>query len=312
MKQKFNLQLMANLPHDGFSLDELVIETKKMFETEGIPGFLRVLLFLLDHALYPSTLGAQKENYCCEKSHFVVVGREEKPIVTSCGKLFISWTRLKCKSCGRSMIPLRGFLGLEPYQTKTNELEKIVTEVVSEQSYRRTSQHLETIGCIPIPHTRLHRWVMRSDCDEISPKKRVQTLIADGTGFKRKPTFDSNRGEVRLVVGVTEDNIVVPYGAWSEESWRSIGNQIKQANHPHPKLKFKPVADMLVSDGEEGLIRGLKKLTNDNWQLAAKKQSSLVRDCALSPEAMHPNSRRMKRVENERNPTVRSKKNLTS
>jgi hypothetical protein len=35
MQQMFNLKLSANLPEIGFSLDELIIESKKMFETEG-------------------------------------------------------------------------------------------------------------------------------------------------------------------------------------------------------------------------------------------------------------------------------------
>jgi hypothetical protein len=65
---------------------------------------------------------------------------------------------------------------------------------------------------------------------------------------------------VRLVVGVTKDGLVVPYGAWTEDSWAKIGRDIKQANHPHPKLMFKPIADMFVSDGEPGMVRSLKKL----------------------------------------------------
>ncbi len=36
LQQKFALKLFANLPEEGFSLDELVIETKKLFETEEI------------------------------------------------------------------------------------------------------------------------------------------------------------------------------------------------------------------------------------------------------------------------------------
>ncbi len=95
MKQKFNLKLMANLPNDGFSMDELVIETKKMFETEGMTGFLRVLLFLLDNVIYPSVIGAQKKKYCCEKSHFQVAGREEKPIRSKTNKApFASLARI--------------------------------------------------------------------------------------------------------------------------------------------------------------------------------------------------------------------------
>jgi len=50
----------------------------------------------------------------------------------------IRWRRLKCINCGKTLTPLRQFLGLERYQSKTSELEKLVTEVVSEQSYRRS------------------------------------------------------------------------------------------------------------------------------------------------------------------------------
>ncbi len=272
MKQKFNLKLSAELPDTGFSLDELVIETKKMFETEGMVGFLKPLLILLDYLIYPQLLGANKNKGCCCKyCHYVISQKEVKRVMTSCGELSFPWTRLRCKSCGKSAIPLRDFLGLESYQTKTSELEKIVTEVVSEQSYRRTSQHLETVGNIPVPHTRLHRWVMKSDCDKIDAKKKVQTIIADGTGYKKKPVDGSNRGEVRLVVGVTKEGLIVPFGAWTEESWQSIGSEIKQANHPHPKLYFKPIAEMLVTDGEPGMIRYLKKLAKDHqrcmWHL---------------------------------------------
>lgn len=271
MKQNFTLKLATELPIDGFSLDELVIETKKMFETEGMVGFLRVLLTLLDYLLFPSELGPGSQRNCCQNSHFVVCRSEDKSLLTSVGKLVFSWTRLRCKNCRKTHIPLREFLGLESYQNRTSELEKIVTEVVSEQSYRRTSQHLETIGCIPVAHTRLHRWVMKSDCDKIDAKGRVKTLISDGTGYKKVPERGSNRGEVRLVVGVTNEGVVVPYGAWTESSWRDIGKEIKQANHPNPKLFFKPIADVLVSDGEDGMLRGLKKLTKEQqrcvWHL---------------------------------------------
>jgi hypothetical protein len=268
MKEKFAMLLGVNLEEGGFSLDELVFRTKELFEKEGMVGFLRCILILLDQLVYLPSLGKQskKESGCCASPYFVVSQQEEKLVFTSCGKLRVRWTRIRCKHCKKSFIPLRSFLNVESYQRKTSELEKIVTEVVSEQSYRRTSQHLETIGSIPVPHTTLHRWVMKSDCDEIDPKKRVQTIIADGTGFKQKPHYredKSNRGEVKVMVGITKDGTILPYGAWTEESWRKIGNQVKKANHSSDKLMFKPIAKCLVSDGEEKLINGLKKLTED-------------------------------------------------
>jgi len=270
--QKFNLTLLTKLPENGFSLDELVYKTKEMFEEDGQTGFLTVLLGLLDQIVYPSEARKNKARKCCSESYYVVSGREFKRIMTSIGELYIPWTRLKCKGCGKSFIPLREHLGVEPHQPKSSELEKIVMEVVSEQSYRRSSQHIESIGCLPVPHTRLHRWVAQSNCDEMNQTKRVQTLVADGTGFKKKLDFEgSNRGEVRVVVGVTKEGKVTPYGAWCEESWKDIGKEIKNSNPTNKKIKYKPIADMLVSDGEEGIIRAFKSVTKDQqrctWHL---------------------------------------------
>lgn len=275
MNQKFNLTILSSLPlKEGFSLDELVIETKRMFEAEGMAGFINVIAMLLDLIVVPPLLGhwESAESNCCDKAHYSVHQREAKSLRTSAGLLSLLWTRIRCVACGKTFIPLRGYLNLEPHQRKTSELEKIVAEVVSEQSYRRSSQHLETIGSIPVPHTTLHRWVMTSDCDEISLKKRVRTLVADGTGFKQKIDDDgSNRGEVCVVVGITKDNQVVPYGAWTEESWAEISRKIKKANHPHPSIKFNPVADLLVSDGELPLVKYMGRLTKETqrciWHL---------------------------------------------
>ena len=275
LNQKFTLGIFANLPvKEGFSLDELVIEVRRLFETEGMAGLVNVIVQLLDLIIHPPLLGAwekAKEN-CCDHAHYVIHQQEAKQMRSSVGQLSLLWTRIRCVTCKKSFIPLRGYLNMEPYQRKTSELEKIVTEVVSEQSYRRSTQHLETIGSIPVPHTTLHRWVMKSDCDEISLKKRVRTLVADGTGFKQKLDENgSNRGEVCVVVGITKDNLIVPYGAWTEESWADISREIKKANHPHPKIKFNPIADLLVSDGEPALVRYMGRLTKETqrciWHL---------------------------------------------
>jgi hypothetical protein len=266
LQQKFSLKMGINLPDVGFSLDELVIEAKRVFETEGIVGFLRVILILLDQIIYHAALGNGSGLSCCDKPNYHVNKREDKSVRTSVGLLQMTWTRLKCATCRSSFIPLKHFLGLERYQRKTTELEKIVADVVADQSYRRTSKHLETVGEIPVPHTTLHRWIMKSDCDKITPKNRVASIVADGTGYKIKPDLndDSNRGEMKIVIGVTKDKKLVPYGAWADTSWWDIGTEIKSANHPSPdKIKFRPIADMLVSDGEEELIDGLKRLTKE-------------------------------------------------
>lgn len=136
-------------------------------------------------------------------------------------------------------------------------------EVVSEQSYRRSSRHLETIGDIPVPKSTAHRWVVESPCDEIDTgTETFDQLFADGTGYKRRCNREAkttNRGELRIALGVDKRGLVVPLGSWSGESWETIGQAIKG------KRKDKqPVADVLVSDGERGLSQALSDLCNEH------------------------------------------------
>lgn len=62
------------------------------------------------------------------------------------------------------------------------------------------------------------------------------------------------------MIGLSSDGDVIPFGAWTRANWRDIGALIKRANHPSDKIKFKPIAKTLITDGEEELIRRLKKL----------------------------------------------------
>jgi hypothetical protein len=84
-------------------------------------------------------------------------------------------------------------------------LERVVTEIVAEQNYRRLSRHLTLIGEIPVPKSTAHRWVMASNCDEVtSDGKRSALLFADGTGYKCRPDSKrglDNGGDLRVVLG---------------------------------------------------------------------------------------------------------------
>jgi len=100
---------------------------------------------------------------------------------------------------------------------------------------------------------------MESYCDELKVDGSVvDTLFVDGIGYKRRPSEDlNNRGEVRVVLGVGHDGRVLPFGAWSGQSWEEIGKEIRSR-----MLHSGPLADVLVSDGEPGLSEGLSELVN--------------------------------------------------
>lgn len=264
MEKSIALKVTALLSEKGFSLDELVLKTKELFDREGMAGFVGLLLELVDAHLCTTLIhktSVWQRAPCCERAAYELDRRVSRRLRTSIGTIHLHWRRLRCVHCGRSFVPLREFLGLECYQSKTNELERIVTEVVAEQNYRRLTRHLELIGMIPVPKSTAHRWVAASDCDEIvTAGKTVQELLADGTGYKRRPDASagvSNHGEVRVVLGVSPGGTVIPMGAWSGKSWEEIGEAIA------PKeAKTGPIAEVLVSDGEQGIVEELARLVN--------------------------------------------------
>ncbi len=145
----------------------------------------------------------------------------------------------------------------------------------SEYKYAKdfTSSHPKLVGAVgandtmgfSTAHTTLHRWFSKTDSTNMNTKQRVDFLVADGTGFKKdKDDKGSNRGEVRIVIGYSKTGEVIPFGAWTRASWKDIGRYLKSENHPSEKLKFKPIAGTLITDGEEELVRALKKLANSH------------------------------------------------
>lgn len=259
------IEIVGSLSEKGFSLDELVIKTKELFEKEGMAGFVGLLLSLFDEHISLSMVrgvsGCGIER-CCSNSRYEFYRRSRKRFRTSIGTVRIQWRRLRCINCKNTIVPLRHFLGLKQYQSRSSELERMLVEVVSEQSYRRTSKHLKIIGEIPVPKSTAHRWVMESDCDEIrTDGKLVDVLVADGTGYKRRSDPSkgiSNRGDLKVVLGITTEGTVVPFGSWSSNSWEEIGEQIRKKT-----VKADPIAKILLSDGELGLSEGLAHLANE-------------------------------------------------
>jgi len=259
------MELLATTAEEGFSLDELVFKTKNLFETRGMAGFVELILLLVEERIGLAFCRHSIPSWfppCCDHPQFEWKDRRPRKLRTSVGTLDFQWKRLRCRYCQKTFIPLRLFLGLQVQQAKTSELEKTVVEVISEQSYRRSSKHLQTIGAIPVPKSTAHRWVAQSDCGETDSGTRTfGLLLADATGYKRRPDkvkAINSRGEVRIAFGVENTGQITALGAWSGEDWDAIARQIRGK-----RKDGKPVADMLVSDGERGLIESLGKLCDD-------------------------------------------------
>lgn len=261
MQNIITLEVLSAVSERYYSLDELVIETRRLFEREGLSGIIGLILRLFDEKICMELIQGTRTNkkQCCDNPRYVHQDQIDRQFRTSAGTVKIRWRRLRCQKCGSSILPLRDFLGLEPYQSKTSELEKMVAEVVSEQSYRRSSSHLDIIGQIPVPKSTAHRWIADSDCDTIDEhKETLDILFADGTGYKRRPDKKkniTNQGELRVALGVDKHGQIMPLGAFSGASWEQIASAIKGT-----RTDKQVVADMLVSDGEQGICETIGKL----------------------------------------------------
>ena len=266
MQETFYIEILGCVSEKNFSLDELVTQAKELFAREGIAGFLGLLLRLLDEKVSLELSGGKKSEgrmKCCKDSHFEIHQLRKRTFRTSVGKIKIHWRRLKCRFCKKTIIPLREILGLKKRQRKTSELEKMVAEVISEQSYRRSSRHLQTIGNIPVPKSTAHRWVMESDCDELEiGDKPLEVLLADGTAFKGrdlgKTGFYQGKGDLRILLGITSEGELTALGSWAGVSWKEVGDEIRKQTEGG-----KPLAKVLLSDGELGLAEGLVGFTSD-------------------------------------------------
>jgi len=286
MQNIITIDVFCATSEKGFSLDELVFKTKQLFETEGLAGFVALILQLIDEIICMRIVqGKMKPDKqpCCTRPTFGHHDLSDRRFRSSVGDIIIRWRRLKCRHCGKTITPLREFLGLELYQSKTSELEKMVTEVVSEQSYRRSSSHLDIIGSIPVPKSTTHRWVAQSNCDQIDTENQpLDLLFADGTGYKRRPDPDkdiSNRGELRIALGVDKSGSIVPLGAFSGKSWEEISTIINGQTE-----QGEPLADILVSDGERALAKNLAGLCKghqrSHWHLVRDLNYTMWQDDA--------------------------------
>lgn len=261
---KLSLHVGAEFSLENFSLSQLVFAVKELFDNEGLPGFLSAFLKIVEQSFIQSGI-ACKHCQSGTQGKVHAHGTSERTLRTSLGIVKLNLIRVKCQACKKTFTPLNQILDLDKFDRKTREFEKLSIETIAEQSFRRSSVQLEkTIG-FPTAHTTLHRWFTTTKSIATSVKHRVKTLIADGTGYKKKiDSNGSNRGEVKVVIGLTSDGELVPFGAWTRASWNDLANYIKRSNHASEKIKFRPIAELLVTDGEEGLIRAMKKLANQH------------------------------------------------
>lgn len=273
VSNQLSLNIGSEFSLKDFSFSQLITAVKLLIDTEGVPGLVKAMVILVEMLLIKSGVSCPH----CESEKYHLHSKSERTLKTTIGEVRLALSRLQCLGCGKTYCPLNKLMDLDPYSRKSRELEKLSLETVTNQSFRRSAEHLEDTLGFSTAHTTLHRWFQDTDATNINLKKKVDFLAADGTGFKReKDESGSNRGEVRVIIGYNKSGEVVPFGAWTRASWKDIGKLLKSKNHASEKIKFKPIAGTLVTDGEEELINALKKLANTHQRCLFHMTHELV------------------------------------
>jgi len=256
MQEKLTLDLSFCLDEKGFSLDEFITVLRDTFEAEnGLPKIVTLILQLYQESLlYHISKKTNQSITCCGQSNFVLNGSYDRRIRTTLGEINLSYHRIKCKECNKDIVPLKEHLSIDKYQTKTNELEEVIINAVSETTYRRAVNTVSEHGLINIPYRTAHDWVMRTDCDEIQlPVDMVNSvgplqIFADGTGFKGTPKDGKHKkGDLKTIIGVNTQGEVFPLGSYTDKNWSEIAQTWEDS-----KLQLAD-GSVFISDGELGL-----------------------------------------------------------
>ena len=290
MQESIALNMLIATSDDGFSLDEFVICLKEFAMKEGLPGVAAFILRLVDEYLQVLRMKVPKSNRSrcphCGGQELAVKHVEPRQMTTSIGEVKFSWRRLICLSCRKTHVPLRDYLKLERWQSKTGELARVAVETFCEQSYRRGTAHFSTIGVNPVARSTGQRWIMETQSAQCDQKcEDVAAIMADATGYKRRPDTSAgmdNAGEVRVSIGLKRNGQWVPLGAHTQETWDQIAAQIGvcvgQDQH-------KP--ELAVVDGGRGMAEAFSKVANSvqrcEWHLVSQLRYALYDDKVKKP-----------------------------
>jgi hypothetical protein len=262
-KKDFSLLSSVAIKEFNFSFDELLQTIEEKIAQGGAKAVTEYICNWLSVVIsdnYSETVLPKLETSCCNTPYWLRHGKTQKTMQTSFGKLNLNLQRMKCHNCHTTHNPFNIFFDLKD-RRHSYELEMKAVTVLADQSYRRTCKHLSLISGSSLTKNQLHRIVLSNDLkkQDLKIKNDLQVLAADGTGYK--PHSEDSKQELKIVMGIDSNQKLIPIGAWIRSSWAQIGREIKKANHPNKKLAFKPVANILLSDGDRNLIKGLKPLT---------------------------------------------------
>lgn len=269
MQYNITTSLIVSLSENGFGLDELIYRMEELANKKAFPQLLKTIVLLVDENLRLKVMLRQplpeKCGCTCAHPDLVLDGGMPRKIRTRLGIVDLPRiTRVKCKHCGKTFVPLALMCGLERHQTMSNELAKLVLEQCAQESYRVATSNIHEMTAAKESHSTFRRWVLKTDADEIRVPEGTMgavpgVLYADGTKCKSIGADGrACKGDVKVLLGVRNEGTVFPIGTWTgHETWQDISDQLTKR-----QVKF-PDGTILVCDGEIGLAESLSKLASD-------------------------------------------------
>ena len=194
MQYNITTSLIVSLSENGFGLDELIYRMEELANKKAFPQLLKTIVLLVDENLRLKVMLRQplpeKCGCTCAHPDLVLDGGMPRKIRTRLGIVDLQRiTRVKCKHCGKTFVPLALMCGLERHQTMSNELAKLVLEQCAQESYRVATGNIHEMTAAKESHSTFRRWVLKTDADEIRVPEGTMgavpgVLYADGTKCK--------------------------------------------------------------------------------------------------------------------------------
>jgi len=210
-------------------------------------------------------------------------GHRNRKIKTVFGLLDMRVRRAECLTCGSRYSPLLNALQVTPYSRKETNVEHEVIEAVIDTNYRRLIEGRS----IDISLGGVHNIVVGSDIDKAFqdriPAEDLSGIMADGTGIKQ---HKGSKGELRTIIGISQQGRVIPLGSFVNTSWSEIDNAIR--------ARIKETADHsipFVYDGDPGLddfLSGVAEAQRCTWHAPRGLYYALWEDGLKKKESQPP------------------------
>jgi len=97
----------------------LIVAVKNLFDTEGVPGFVKALVILIESLLIKSGVDCPH----CGKDKHHLHSKSDRKLKTSIGEVNLVLTRLLCLSCKKTFNPMAQLFDLDKYSRKSSSLQ---------------------------------------------------------------------------------------------------------------------------------------------------------------------------------------------